>query len=213
MKIPYDKFAIMALILAAMCWASAPTFAQHPEEHGEQEEEGEHHEGGHDSDVATPKKAHDIVAAIFARDLLIQNLIETGQLTKIHKPAFEAKDLVESLVKISHSDHESSSGKKLSAASKKLGASAKLLDKYGDAKDAAKTGSAYKAFGATIKDIRTLYPKVTPKYYWTCSMHPDVWKAATGTCPKCKMKLVEKGKPHDGEKEEQGHPDGHENEH
>lgn len=213
MGISYNKFGILALMLAAMCWASAPSFAQQHDEHGENEEEGEHHEGGHDSDAAIPESAHEIVAKIFTRDLMIQNFIETGQLTKIHKPAFEAKDLVDSLQEMSHADHESSSSTKLSAASKRIGASAKLLDKYGDAEDAAKTNSTYKIFGAAIKDIRALYPDVTPENYWTCSMHPDLWKAASGSCPQCKMKLIEKGQSHDGGHDEHGQSDAHEDDH
>jgi len=209
MKSLINKFGILVLMLAAMCWANTPSFAQQHDEHGEHEEKGEHHEGGHDSDAAIPESAHEIVAEIFTRDLMIQNFIETGQLTKIHKPAFEAKALVESLQEKSYSDHESSSSTKLSALSKRIGASAKLLDKYGDAEDADKTASAYKTFGMAIKDIRGLYPDVTPENYWTCSMHSDVWKAVVGTCPQCKMKLIEKGhedeEQHGEDKDEHSH--------
>lgn len=220
MKTSYRNFGILALMLAAASWAGAPSFAQQHDEHGEHqhehgghEEEGEHHEGGHYSDTAIPETAHEIVAEIFARDLMIRDFIETGRLIKIHEPAFAAKALVESLVEMGHSNHESGSAAKLSAASKRLGASAKLLDKYGDAGDAAKTNSTYKIFGAAIKDIRALYPDVTPKNYWTCSMHPDVRKAASGSCPQCKMKLIEKGQSHDGGHDEHGHSEGHEDDH
>lgn len=195
--------------LALIAWLAAPGLAQAQEEHGE-----EHQEGGHDSDAAIPESAHKIVVEIFTRDLMIQDFIETGQLTKIHKPAFEAKDLVESLVEMNRSDHESSLGTKLSAASKRIGLSAKLLDKYGDAEDAAKTSSAYKTFGAAIQNMRALYPDVTPEHYWTCSMHPDVWKAAAGQCTKCTMKLVEKHlSPHEELHEAEEHHDENEDEH
>lgn len=210
MRISYKNIGISTVLLAALLWAGTPSFAQH---HEEDEEKGEHHEGGQDSDMEAPENAHEIVAEILTRDLLIQNFIESGQLTKVHKPAFEAKALVESLVEMNHADHDSTMGKKLSAASKRIGASAKLLDKYGDAEDAAKTGSAYKTFGAATQAIRALYPDVTPEHYWTCSMHPDVWKAVTGACPKCKMKLIEKQRSgHEGLHEEDEHHDEQEDE-
>lgn len=210
MRISYRNFGMLALILAAACWAGAPSFAQHQDEASEQSEEGEHHESSHDSEMEASESEHELVSEIFTRDLLIQDFIATGQLTKIHKPAFEAKDLVESLAEMSHSEHESSSSTQLSAASKRIGASAKLLDQYGDAEDAAKTGAAYKTFGAAIQDIRALYPDLTPEHYWTCSMHPDVWTAVSGACAKCGMKLTEKGASHDDEDEESAHSGGHE---
>ena len=176
---------------------------EHQDEHGEH---GEHQGGaGHQSDAGIPKQVDDIAAELFSRDLLIQDLIAEGHLLKIHGPAFEAKDLSDAMAEKAGGLNEKDQ-KTLAAAVKRIGASAKLLDKYGDAEDADKTKSAYTTFGKAIQDIKHLFPNVTPSHYWTCSMHPKIWKASAGTCSKCNMKLIEKG---DAGHDENEHGDEH----
>ena len=215
MKRTYKKFGILALIFTAMCSASTPSFAagDHDEKSEHQAEEG-HHEGGHEAKALMPKTEKEIVSKLFSTDLHIQNFIKTGKLTKIHEPAYEAKSLIEALVKLNKSNPKSTSAtKKIAKLSKKIGASAKLLDKYGDAKNVPKTRSAYKAFASAIIELKAIYPKVKPEHYWTCSMHPEIWSATSGPCPKCKMKLVEKGKAHEEHDDSDAHSDGHKKEH
>lgn len=193
---------------ALIAWLAAPSLAHAQMKHGEDQQEGEHHEGGHESKADIPKHADEIVAEIFAQDLLVQNLIETGSLTGIHRPASRAKDLAQALEGKAHGlkpeDQE-----KLVAAIGRIVSTAKELDEYGDAKDAAKTGIAYKSFDVAIKDIKSLYPDITPSHYWTCSMHPDLWKTESGQCPKCDHEMTLIMKHYEGQAEHHEDANGH----
>jgi len=195
-----------SVILAALAFIAltvAPAHAQH--EHGE-----EHHDGGHESSTVIPEKPEEIVAALLSKVVAIESFIETSQLTKIHVPAFEAKDLAEALD--AREPFKGDDAAALSSAVKRIGSAAKLLDKYGDANDLPKTKAAYKTFDEGVQAIRKLFPKAVPSHYWTCPMHPEVWKAGEGKCPKCGMKLEEKGHadPGHGTTENHGEEDGHE---
>ncbi len=46
--------------------------------------------------------------------------------------------------------------------------------------------------GKKQKDNKTKQEQMTEKVY-TCPMHPEVEKSEPGNCPKCGMKLIEKG--------------------
>lgn len=208
MKTLKNSTTLMICTLAIMAWTMIPVSA-YTQEH--QDEHGDHrNEAGHESDAGIPEHAGDIAAEILTRDLLIRDLIAEGRLLKIHVPAFEAKDLSDALVEKAGGLNEKDK-KTLAAAVKRIGASAKLLDKYGDGEDADKTKSAYTTFGKAIQDIKNLFPNVTPSHYWTCSMHPEIWEASAGTCSKCSMKLVEKGESghgdHDEDEDEEHHDD------
>ena len=137
-------------------------------------------------------------------------------LTKIHEPAFEAKDLAEALAE-NPGEFKKSQTKAINNAASRIGSAAKLLDKYGDSEDASKTKSAFKTFNVGIQTIKDLFPQAVPSHYWTCSMHPDVWKATEGQCPKCNMNLTEEGHadhPHAGENDGHGDDDdGHDDDH
>ena len=39
---------------------------------------------------------------------------------------------------------------------------------------------------------RSAHPKKPLKFHYVCPMHEDVTSKKSGTCPKCKMKLVKK---------------------
>lgn len=213
MNTGHKLFRISLCAVAVTLWISTPTFAQQHEEHGEELQEEEHHEGGHDSEAKIPRHADEIVAEILTQDLLIRHYIDTGELTKIHGPAFEARDLAQALEERAEGLTEENE-KTLANAVRRIGPAAKELDKYGDAKDATKTKVVYRAFEKAIQDIKSLYPGATPAHYWTCSMHSDVWKVETGQCPKCNMKLVEKGESeHEEHEDEEEHHDEHEDEH
>lgn len=211
---PRDKlFGTLLCVAALTLWVSIPIFAQQNEEHGEEHQEGGHDDGKNDSEAEIPDHPDEIVAEILTQDLFVQHFIETDLLTEIHRPAFKARDLAQALEEKAHG-LEPEDQKKLVAAIRRIVAAAKELDKYGDAEDAAKTKITYRAFETAIREIKSLYPDSTPSYYWTCSMHPDVWKAEAGQCTKCEMKLVEKGESgHEEHEDEEEHHDENEDEH
>jgi hypothetical protein len=135
---------IFKVALICLCLVLVPlfTFAQeHEEVHFDSEEE--------------------YVAEILTLDLEIQHLIKEEKLLGIHKPAFKAKDIAEALVE-KKGDHHND---KLDSAVKRIGQAAKLLDKFGDAKDLKKTKAAYKEFQKAVADIKALYPKTVPSHY------------------------------------------------
>lgn len=194
--------------LALIAWLAAPSLAHAQEEHGEEQQEGEHHEGADESEGDIPEHADEIVAEILAQDLLIRHLIETDLLTGIHRPAYKARDLAEALAKIDQ-DLVPDDQKKVAAAIRRIVSTAKELDKYGDAEDAAKTGIVYKSFAGAIKDIKSLYPDITPSHYWTCSMHLELWKTESGQCPKCDHEMTLIMKHYEGQAEHHEDANGH----
>ena len=42
---------------------------------------------------------------------------------------------------------------------------------------------------------RSAHPKKPLKFHYVCPMHEDISSQKSGTCPKCKMKLVKKPVP------------------
>lgn len=202
----------LLLALALIAWLAAPGLARAQEEHGEEQHEGEHHEEGHESDMESPDHPDAIVSQLLTRDLTVQHYIAEGELTKIHVPAFEARDLAQDLEGSAHGLTADDTSK-LSTAVKRIASTAKELDKYGDANDAAKTDIVYRSFAKAIQDIKSIYPNANPSHYWTCSMHPEEWSATEGRCPKCKMFLIEKGEAeHEEHNQEEGHSDHDEDE-
>ena len=147
--------------LALIAWIGAPGLVQAQEEHGEEHQVGEHHEGGHESDVEIPDSPDAIVSELLTRDLTIKHYIAEGELTKIHVPAFEARDLAQDLEGSAHGLTADDTSK-LSAAVKRIASTAKELDKYGDASDAAKTEIVYRSFAKAIQSIRSIYPDAKP---------------------------------------------------
>jgi len=111
---------------------------------------------GHSHDeVAIPATLEALLSEVDARIAAIEAAITGNQLAKVHDEAFAARDLIAAIPgKVdSLSDGES---KALSASIARIKQQAGLLDKFGDAGDAAQTKAVMAKFKAEIATIRKM---------------------------------------------------------
>ncbi|MDG4549798.1 MAG: hypothetical protein RKR03_05655 [Candidatus Competibacter sp.] len=108
---------------------------------------------GHDEPVAIPATVADILVAVDRRVAAIDQAIAGGSLAKVHGEAFAARDLLAALPeKVIGLNPEEA--KALDAAIGRIRQQAALLDKFGDAGDAAQTRAVLTRFKKEIAGIR-----------------------------------------------------------
>ena len=108
---------------------------------------------GRDESVAIPATVADILVAVDRRVAAIDQAIAGGSLAKVHGEAFAARDLLAALPeKVTGLNPEEA--KALDAAIGRIRQQAALLDKFGDAGDAAQTRAVLTRFKKEIAGIR-----------------------------------------------------------
>ena len=108
---------------------------------------------GGDEPVAVPATSDEILAAVDQRIAAIDQAIAGGKLAKVHGEAFAARDLLAALPeKVTGLNPEEA--KALDAAIGRIRQQAALLDKFGDAGDAAQTRAVLARFKKEIAGIR-----------------------------------------------------------
>lgn len=106
--------------------------------------------------VQVPEKAADAVKEIFKRDKMLMDRIAAKQWYDLHIPAFDAMDLAEAMKLKQEGLNPRSRGKLMEAISK-ITQGAVLLDRYGDAADAARVNKGYETFAEGVKALKELY--------------------------------------------------------
>ena len=114
----------------------------------------------------TNKDASAVWQKVQASSAKLDGLIKGKKLAAVHQVAFQVRDLVNTLPAKSKSLSPANRAK-LATGVKSVGEIAKLLDKYGDANDQAKTEAQNKRLQTVLHAIEHLYPKGTLK----ASMH------------------------------------------
>lgn len=108
---------------------------------------------GHDEPVIIPATVDTILAAVDQRVAAIDQAIVSGELAKVHNEAFAARDLLAALPgKVDRLG--AAEAKALDAAIGRIRQQAALLDKFGDAGDAAQTRTVLTRFKQEIAHIR-----------------------------------------------------------
>lgn len=122
---------------------------------GTQAEAAHSHDHGHDAEVAIPATLDALLTEVDQRVAAIDAAIAGGRLAKVHGEAFAARDLIAAIPgKVSGlSDADS---KALSAGIARIKQQAGLLDKFGDAGDAAQTKMVLAKFKTEIAAVRKL---------------------------------------------------------
>lgn len=114
-------------------------------------EHGQHHE--YDEPAAIPATVAEILVAVDQRVAAIDQAITGSNLAKVHGEAFAARDLLATLPeKVTGLDP--AEAKALDAAIGRIRQQAGLLDKFGDAGDAAQTRAVLARFKTEIASIR-----------------------------------------------------------
>ena len=108
---------------------------------------------GHDEPAAIPATVTEILAAVDQRVAAIDQAIAGGNLAKVHGEAFVARDLLAALPEKVAGLNEAEA-KALDAAIGRIRQQAGLLDKFGDAGDAAQTRAVLARFKTEIASIR-----------------------------------------------------------
>ncbi|MDS4041766.1 MAG: hypothetical protein RKP20_11375 [Candidatus Competibacter sp.] len=108
---------------------------------------------GGDEPAAIPATVADILAVVDQRVAAIDQAIADGKLTKVHGEAFAARDLLAALPE-KVTGLNPAEGKALDAAIGRVRQQAALLDKFGDAGDAAQTRAVLTRFKKEIAGIR-----------------------------------------------------------
>jgi len=113
------------------------------------------HAHSHDAEVAIPATLDALLSGVDQRVAAIDGAIAGGQLAKVHGEAFAARDLIAAIPgKVDGLSNEDS--KALTAGIARIKQQAGLLDKFGDAGDAAQTKAVLAKFKAEIAAIRKL---------------------------------------------------------
>ena len=108
---------------------------------------------GGDEPVAIPATSDEILATVDRRVAAIDQAIADGKLAKVHGDAFAARDLLTALPgKVDGLNP--AEAKALDAAIGRIRQQAGLLDKFGDAGDAAQTRAVLARFKTEIAGIR-----------------------------------------------------------
>ena len=108
---------------------------------------------GHGSKVKIPDTISEMMHAVDEHLGALDQLIVKGELHRVHKIAFETRDLLFALpAKVSPSELEEI---KLNTSLKKIKQQAGLLDKYGDAGNARLTKVVLKKFKEEIETLKT----------------------------------------------------------
>jgi len=108
---------------------------------------------GHDEPAAIPATVTEILAAVDQRVAAIDQAIAGGNLAKVHGEAFVARDLLAALPE-KVTGLNPAETKALDAAIGRIRQQAGLLDKFGDAGDAAQTRAVLARFKTEIAGIR-----------------------------------------------------------
>lgn len=108
---------------------------------------------GKEEAVAVPATVEQLLAAVDQRVATLDQVIAAGELAKVHTEAFAARDLLAALPgKLKNLDKASAQA--LDAALGRIRQQAGLLDKFGDAGDAAQTRAVLARFKNEIAAIR-----------------------------------------------------------
>ena len=142
------KFPISTATLLAVAWlATSPANAQSNAAGGHGQP------SGHEVAVEIPATIDGILAAVDQHVAAIDQAIVSGKLATVHRDAFAARDLLVALpgkvTGLSEAD-----AKALNAATGRIRQQASLLDKFGDAGDAAQTRAVLARFKTEIASIR-----------------------------------------------------------
>jgi len=122
-------------------------------------------EGGHgvhslaDSKTTIPSDAKGIWSKINSTQKLLEKTVKTGELSGVHKLAFEIRDLAEALPPVSSTFIPENKRGQFRTFLQRIDSEAKNLDKYGDAGNAEKTKKALARFKLRILQIANLYPE------------------------------------------------------
>lgn len=122
-----------------------------PSEVAQADGPGRHH--GHDEPVAIPATVAEILAAVDRHVAAIDRAIVSGALAKVHGEAFAARDLLAALPE-KVNGLSAADAKTLATAVGRIRQQAGLLDKFGDAGDAAQTRAVLARFKQEIAGIR-----------------------------------------------------------
>lgn len=108
---------------------------------------------GKDEAVVIPATVEQLFAAVDQRVAVLDQVIAAGELAKVHTEAFAARDLLAALPsKLKTLDKAKAQA--LDAALARIRQQAALLDKFGDAGDAAQTRAVFTRFKNEIAAIR-----------------------------------------------------------
>lgn len=151
----YKKLFVQVQIGGRQVFAPFGVDVMHPKNAASSHGDGHAHSHGSEATVDVPADLGGVLAAVEGRVAAIDAAIASGQLAKVHGEAFAARDLIAAIPgKVSGlSDAES---KALSAGIARIKQQAGLLDKFGDAGDAAQTKAVLAKFKSEIAAIRKL---------------------------------------------------------
>ncbi len=108
---------------------------------------------GHEVAVEIPATIDGILAAVDQRVTALDQAVAAGKLAKVHSEAFAARDLLAALPE-KVAGLNPTEAKALAAAIGRIRQQAGLLDKFGDAGDAAQTRAVLARFKTEIAGIR-----------------------------------------------------------
>lgn len=106
--------------------------------------------------MVIPESIPAIWQKVKKHEALLKKNIEEGNLDKVHKIAFEIRDLVNELAKKSTSLDAENLGNVKSGA-ERVAAIAKLLDEYGDAGQKDKTSEQFQKLNKALQYIQSQY--------------------------------------------------------
>lgn len=164
----------------------------------EAKDEGAHHAGGHDeaAEATMPQTPEGIWHEVMEGQVSLEETIAAGKLAEVHQVAFQIRDHVKMLPKVS-GELSADQQQRLQESVNRVAEIAGLLDQYGDAGDAVNTKAQADRLAKLLQYIETLYPEdAFPATHsgsastYVCPMHPEVRQEQPGSCPKCGMTLT-----------------------
>ena len=120
---------------------------------------GTHHAGGHDeaAEATMPQTPKGIWHEVMEGQASLEETIAAGTLTEVHKVAFQIRDHVKMLPKVS-GELSADKQQRLQESINRVAEIAGLLDQYGDAGDAVNAKAQADRLAKLLQYIETLYP-------------------------------------------------------
>ncbi len=120
------------------------------------DEAGQHHGAG--EEMLIPNTVPGIWHEIKEHEEELDQIIQSGELSKVHQVAFEIRDLSNALAEKS-TELPAAKIANVKSSVERIGEVAGLLDQYGDAGDQEKTQAEFLRLGKLLKFIETQYPE------------------------------------------------------